>query len=102
MATKSKYQLPSDKDDLPQIARLLRETRQGKINVVSDIVIKSGTTTTIVYDRDIGPSTVPILIPQSAAGAALTWWLAARGKGAITIGHADPGADIMFYIVMIG
>lgn len=99
---RSRYQLPTDKDSLPQVARLLRETRQGRLNVVREVTLVNGTTETTVTDNDIGPSTIAILVPKDAASAAIAWWLSGRDKGSLILGHADPGADRSYYLLMIG
>lgn len=102
MVERSRYELPADQDGTSKLARILRQTRQGKLNVAQNVVLLNGTGETTIYDPKIGPSTVPILVPQGQNAAAIAWWIGDRGKGYITIGHDDPGADRTLALILIG
>ena len=100
---RSRYELPSDKDDLPRVARVLRETRQGRINVVHDLVLRQGTTATLIEDVDIGPSTAPLLIATNVVGMHLDYYVASRDRRSLWLAHDAPvGADAPFLLVLIG
>ena len=98
----SNYDLPSVNPTTQDIARLLRETRQGRVNTAGGVTLASGATSTIVVDRDFSATTVLHLMPRSAAAAAIKVWHVARAKGQITLGHDAPGADVDFYYTAIG
>lgn len=102
MVAPSRYELPSEQDGTAKLARILRQTRQGKLNTTHEITLVNGTTETVVRDNDIGPSTVAILIPQGQGAAEVKWWMSTRGKGFITIGHDDPGQDRTLALLLIG
>ena len=94
--------------DLPPVGlggelhRFVRDLIQGYANVAGEVAFLNGTTATILEDALFTTTTEVILVPRSAAGAAMPWWLQARDKGRITIGHADPGADLVFGYIAIG
>ena len=54
----------------------------------------------MIEDALFTTTTEVVLIPRDAA--AVSWWLQARDKGRITIGHADPGANRVFGYIAIG
>ena len=92
--------------DLPPIGlggelhRFVRDAIQGAVNVAGEVMLVAGTTATVIEDALFTTTTEVVLIPRDAA--AVSWWLQARDKGRITIGHADPGADRVFGYIAIG
>lgn len=102
MARLSRYDLPSVSPTLLELARILRETRLGRLNVAGTVTLASGTVSTVVTDREFGATTVLHLTPRSTGAAAIAWWQVDRAKGQITLGHDAPGADVEFYYTAIG
>jgi hypothetical protein len=102
VARTSRYDLPPIGAGLGSLARLLRDTMLGRINVAGEVTIATGTTTTLIEDQNFTFTTEITLIPRNSTGAALAWWLAARNKGSITIGHAAPGSNLTFGYIAAG
>lgn len=102
MANLTRYELPSDRADNQALSRILRETRAGRLNVISEITLANGATSTVIKDSAIGPTTVPIVVPTSSAQAALNWWLVSRDKGQLTLGHTAPTGAQTLLLVLIG
>ena len=95
MARTGRYDLPSVGAGLGELARVVGEIRQGRLNTSGEVTIANGSTSTIIDDAQFGPTTEIVLTPRSDPGAAWRYWLAARSKGRITLGHPDPGGDLV-------
>ncbi len=102
MPSRSRYELPGAAPTLPELGRIVRDIRQGRLNVTGEVVLEAGTTTTVITDREFGATTVLGFTPLSASAAAIHPWQANVAKGEITIGHAAPGADVSYYYYAIG
>lgn len=83
-------------------ARALMQVMRGKLNVTGETTIFDATTETIVRDPDFGIDTVLVLVPTTAAGAALAWWQAGTGKGTVTVGHDAPDDPLTFRWIALG
>ena len=95
MARTGRYDLPSIGAGLGELARIIREMRQGRLNVSGEVTIANGSTSTVITDSNFGLTTEIALIPRSDPGASWRFWLAARNKGSLTIGHPNPGTDLV-------
>jgi hypothetical protein len=102
VARTSRNDLPSIGAGLGEINRKLREAMLGRLNVAGEVTIATGTTTTLIEDQNFTFTTEITLTPRNSTGAALAWWLAARNKGSITLGHAAPGSDLTFGYIAAG
>lgn len=90
-----RYDAPSIGAGLGEIARIVRDMRYGRMNVSGEVTIANGSTSTTIEDANFGPTTEIQLIPRSDPGAAWRFWLAARNKGSLTVGHPNPGSDLV-------
>ena len=54
MANLTRYELPSDRANNQALSRILRETRAGRLNVISEITLANGATSTVIKDSAIG------------------------------------------------
>lgn len=95
MPRTGRYDLPSIRAGQDELARILREVRQGRLNTSGEVTIANGTTSTMIEDANFGPTTELLLIPRTDPGASWRFWLAARNKGSLTLGHPDPGSDLV-------
>ena len=102
MPRSSRYDLPAVGAGLGELARLVRQYALGQLNVAGTVVLANGSTSTVLEDSSFTVTTEIVLIPRDSASAAIAWWLAARDKGSVTIGHDDPGADRTFGYVAVG
>ena len=98
----SRYQLPSPGAGTAELTQLLRESREGRLNVAYDITLANGTTQTKFSSQRIGHTTIGILIPRSAAQAAIKWWIAGSDKFELTFGHDAPSGNQTFSLLLIG
>jgi hypothetical protein len=87
---------------MAELNRFAREHSLGRINVAGTVTLTSGSTETVITDREFGLTTVLSFTPRSAAAAAIVPYQTANAKGEITVGHAAPGADVAFYYQAIG
>lgn len=87
--------LPAGERDASLVARVINRLVEGKMNVVGEIMLASGTTETRVDDPRIGPQSFLLWQALDAAGAALiqTLWFKERGTRYAVFGHSAPGAD---------
>jgi len=95
MPRTSRHDLPSINAGLNELARIVREMRQGRMNIAGEVTITNGTTTTLIEDQQFGATTVLTLTPRTDPGASWRSWTAARSKGSITVGHPNPGSDLV-------
>jgi hypothetical protein len=85
-----------------QVARIGNELRVGHLDNLRTVTLAAGATTTTLNDPRIRPTTVPLLVPRSSAAAAVTWWLASRGRQSLVLGHDAPGSAVEFSVVLLG
>ena len=67
MANLTRYELPSDRADNQALSRILRETRAGRLNIVSEITLANGATSTVVKDSAIGPDDPAVVLFTSGS-----------------------------------
>ena len=102
MARTGRYDLPGIGAGLGELARITREYGVGRINVSGEVTLANGTTSTVIEDANFTATTELQLIPRADPGAAWRYWLAARNKGSITIGHTDPGTNLLCGWIALG
>lgn len=102
MTQRSRYEALSRIAGPVDLARVLNGVVQGNLNVVRPLTIAAYSTETIVEDAGITPNRGAWLSPLSSVAADLKWWIASKGRGALTIGHDEPGADAEFDLLLIG
>lgn len=90
-----RYDQPGIGAGLGELARIARETSVGRLNVSGEVTLANGSTSTVIEDANFGATTEIVLIPRGDPGASFRFWLAARNKGSLTLGHTDPGADLL-------
>ena len=95
MSRTGRHDLPSIGAGLGELARMIREMRQGRMNTSGEVTIANGSTSTIIDDSQFGATTELLLTPRTDPGASWRYWLTDRSKGRITLGHPDPGADLV-------
>ena len=95
MARTGRYDLPGIGAGTPELARIAREQGVGRINVSGEVTLANGTTSTVIEDSNFGATTELLLIPRADPGASFRFWLAARNKGSLTVGHPNPGTDLV-------
>ena len=85
------------------VARVVNRLVDGQSANVGNVTLASGTTSTVIRAPIFRASTVLVLVPRSSAAAAISWWQETNAdKGAITIGHSAPGADVPFSWLAVG
>jgi hypothetical protein len=102
MARTSRYSLPSETPTQQEAGNALREVMLGRLNIAGEVTLLAGTTTTQITDFHVTAWTVAILVPRSAAAAAIVPFQLANTKGVINLGHAAPGVDVDYFFVLIG
>lgn len=85
-----------------ETGRQLRQLADGKLNVVGEVTLASGSTSTVLRNRRFGAATEIVLVPRSAAQAALAVWLAAKAQGELTLGHDAPVGDQTLGYIALG
>lgn len=84
--------------DLPLIVDSLRN---GNINTAFELTLTAGTQT-IVNHPLLGPRSVLLFTPLSAAAAALQVWISARAPKSVTLGHSAASGSEPFALVALG
>lgn len=99
---------PFDEDEARhrrEIASVLNNAMQGKLNVVSSLTLAAGAATTTLTDNRIGPNSSILLMATTAnaAGALATTYFTALGDGTCTVNHANNAqTDRTFKYAVIG
>ena len=78
-------------DDPREVARVIRNLVDGKVNSTGTVTLTASTTTTTVSDQRAGGDSVILLMPRTAnaATAASTTYVSARAKQSFTLTHAN-------------
>lgn len=80
-----------------EVARTVNALIDGRSENHGLVTLAVGTTLTLIKAPVFTVNTVINLVPTSAAAAAVAWWqLELLARGAVRIGHADPGAAVQF------
>jgi hypothetical protein len=95
MARTGRYDLPGIGAGAPELARIGREQGVGRLNVSGEVTIANGATSTVITDSNFGATTEIVLIPRTDPGTSWRFWLAARNKGSLTVGHPNPGTNLV-------
>ncbi len=87
-----------------ELANRINLILQGRLNVLTTVVLADATTSTVLTDQRIWASTVPVLVPLSAVAAAVlpSVYVSARAAGTLTLTHNNPGAAASFAVLLIG
>lgn len=87
---------PKSETSLPKVIQAIEDLARGGSNSLApaEVELASGRTETVVQDRLCAETSVPVLIPTSAAAATSRWFVKSVQPGAFMIGHdiAPPGA----------
>lgn len=104
MARRLPYPTVIDTGDTPlTTARVLNNVVAGNMNVVGDMLLKSGTTETQFDDPRISPQSFFVFQHLSAPPAGgFGFWLKERGTRTALIGHVAPAADTWVEVMVIG
>jgi hypothetical protein len=84
------------------IKRVVNDLRRGKLDVGGSVTLANSTTSTVIVDPRLSELSNVILIPRSSAASAVTWYVSAKARAKVTIGHANPGGDRLFDWVALG
>lgn len=109
-ADKRSYQtVPPDWADEAEhrrkLAYAVNSLREGKINATGSVTLSAGTTTTVLSDANINPSSCIPLSPLTANAAAAigTTYFSAQGSETATITHANNAqTDRTFRYAVLG
>lgn len=85
-----------------QLAAAANAALRGETLNTGRLSVTAGATSTLLLDARCGKGRVLVLIPASAAAAALKWWVQAMDNGSATIGHDAPGANVDFTYAIQG
>jgi hypothetical protein len=102
MPRTGRYDLPTIGAGTQELARMLREYGVGRINVSGEVTLANGSTSTLIEDANFGATTEIVLIPRADPDASFRFWLAARSRGSLTVGHTDPGTDLVCGWIAVG
>ncbi|ABQ37723.1 MULTISPECIES: hypothetical protein [Bradyrhizobium] len=82
--------------DLKKIILALQQLAAGRSNAVGSVTLATGTSTTVVADRNCSAGSTPILTATTAAAAAElgngTIYVSAVSNGSFTLAHAGSAA----------
>lgn len=84
--------------ELPPIVDSLRN---GAVNTAGELTLTAGVQTLVEHPL-LGPRSVLVLVPLSAASAALRVWISARAVQALTLGHSAAAGGERFAFVALG
>jgi hypothetical protein len=91
--------------DQRQIALVVRNAMDGKINSTGSVTLTASSTTTLVEDSRAGGDSVILFMPTTANAAAeqTTMFVSVRAKQSFTITHANNSqTDRTFSYVILG
>jgi hypothetical protein len=94
--------LPTRFSSAAEQQRILADVRSGKVKCVGSVTLATGATSTVLRDALFGRDTAVVLVPTSAAGAALAWWQSDQAAGSVTLGHDAPAGDLVFLWIALG
>lgn len=92
-------------DDPRQVAGVIRNLVDGKINATGSVTLTASSATTAVTDFRSGGDSVILLMPRTAnaATALATTYVSARAKQSFTLTHANNAqTDRTFSYVILG
>lgn len=94
----------NDVEHRRQIAQGVNRALAGKLNAVRQITLTPSSTTTIVEDARITPSSFISLQPTTLNAAQMSYWYtSSQTNGSVTFTHpSDAFADKTFNMVVIG
>ncbi|MGC2780723.1 MAG: hypothetical protein WA418_34315 [Bradyrhizobium sp.] len=88
--------------DLKKIILALQQLAAGRSNAVGSVTLSSGTSTTVVADKNCSVSSTPILTPATASAAAElgngTIYVSAVANGAFTLTHTSSAATTRAFL----
>lgn len=91
--------------DARQVALVVRNAMDGKINATGTVTLTASSATTVVTDNRAGGDSVVLFMPTTANAAAEvpTMYVSARAKQSFTITHANNAqTDRTFSYVILG
>ena len=96
--------LPNPGGTPREVAEVVNNLVEGKINSTGTVTLATGgATTTTLIDRRIGPDSIILFMPASAAAAAFEMYVSDRENGQATINHLPNSiADKTFAYVILG
>ena len=88
--------------DLKKIILALQQLAAGRSNAVGRVTLATGTSTTVVADKNCAAGSTPILTATTPGAAAElgngTIYVSAVGNGAFTLTHASSAAATRTYL----
>ncbi|NUY33298.1 hypothetical protein F0160_22700 [Paraburkholderia sp. JPY303] len=97
--------LANEVEHRKQLAQASNRLLQGKLNVVIQVTLNAGATTTTVTDTRIGANTGLFFSPltANAAAAQAGLWVSSQKNGSATLTHANTATvDRTFNVLLIG
>ena len=99
--------LPYEANDPREIAYVVNNTVNGKLNSTGNVTLSASTTTTTVTDERAGKESVILFMPKTANASAEqgngTIFISARANGSFTITHANNSqTDRQYGYIIIG
>lgn len=80
-------------DAINQVSRMLAPVK---------VTVAAGTTSTVVENERISANTVPIPVPLDDSASTLTFWVAERKNGQLTLAHTLASAEADLELLLIG
>ena len=107
MSTSNFIGLPYAGGDEREVAFVVNNLLEGKINSTGTVTLTASTTSTVVSDRRVGANSLIFFMPQTANAssemASGGMYVSSRGKHTFTITHPNnANADKTFGYVVLG